>query len=121
MIPDRFRQALGTNIVMVPGFDRCIMILSGPVWEGFAKSLKNLPVSDRKARSLTRYFFSNAVPVTLKEPHIITIPDHLKKMTNIQDECLFIGAGNRLELWEPEEYENATEPEAEEIPWDISI
>lgn len=117
-LPAKFRHLLD-RIVVTHGLDGCLFVFSDERWDRLAENLdKALPITQRGARSLNRFFYAGAADLSPDGQGRILIPSFLREYADLKDEVVIIGANNRLELWNPERWKailHDAESNAEEI------
>ena len=60
IVPAKFREELGTNVVVTRGLDGCLFAYSKEAWETLEEKLSSLPFTDRKVRDFNRFFLAGA-------------------------------------------------------------
>ena len=60
IIPSRFRDELGDEFVLTKGLDGCLSIYPRNEWEAFEQKLRDLPLTNKNARTFTRFFVAGA-------------------------------------------------------------
>jgi len=104
-LPARYRDQLADGIVITRGLDGCLFVFASTVWEQFTEILsKQLPLTTKSGRTLSRFFLSGAMDVTPDKQGRISIPSYLREHAGLGDEVVIIGSGTRLELWNPERW-----------------
>ena len=94
------------NLIILPGFDGCIMCVQFQDWENFVKEkLLVLSQSEPENRKKVRFILSGAVECELDKQGRIVIPQYLKEYASIDKEVVIIGVYDRIEIWSAEEYE----------------
>ena len=63
IIPARFRELLGEEFILTKGLDGCLSIYPMDAWEAFETKLRALPLTNKNARTFTRFFVE--VPQTV--------------------------------------------------------
>jgi len=81
------------------GLDECLFLFTEEKWAEIYQKLDQIPLGTVEARDLQRAFYSNTADLEVDGAGRILIPDALKKKANLDREIVFIGAGNRIELW----------------------
>jgi MraZ protein len=105
VLPKKFRQQLGDEtIVLSRGFEGCIWGFALKDFEKEAEKQLQMPVTEKFARDLRRYFFSAAESVKLDDQGRFVIPGDLLEYAGISDEVTIIGAGDHFEIWNPENW-----------------
>ena len=105
IIPQKFREILGTNFVITRGLDGCLSVYPMEAWEVFTQKLKALPISNANARQFVRYFMAGASECELDKQGRILIPQSLRSDVGISKEVIVTGVGERVEIWAMEKWE----------------
>ena len=106
VIPSNFRYELKDNFVITKGLEKCLYIFSKNEWNKVVSKLEDLPFTKKDVRIFKRAFFSGASNVELDKTGRIVISSNLKEYARIQRECVIIGAGDRIEIWDKDEWNN---------------
>ena len=99
IVPSRFREELGENIIVTRGLEDCLFIYSENEWTKVVSKLKTLPFTKKDARSFTRMFLSGATNAEFDKQGRIKIAVPLLEYAGLQKECIIIGVNDRLEIW----------------------
>ena len=105
VLPAKFRLHLGPEVVITPGFERCLMVFTLEKWEELASKIDELPISNRKVRFLRRMILSGERVRPDKMGRIL-IPPHLREFAGLNRKVIIVGQGRWLELWDPERWES---------------
>lgn len=107
-VPAEFRKKLPPEaneiFIVVRGFDGCLTAYPQNVWEETARKMMRLPQTDRRARMLIRGMLSQAAEVKLDRQGRANIPRKLLERAGIADQMIIIGALDKLELWNPDDW-----------------
>lgn len=116
IIPAKFRDSLGDKFVVTKGFDGCLFVYNKEEWTSFEQKLRTLPLGNKEARKLVRFFLAGADEVELdKQGRILVVPP-LREYAVLEKDVVVIGAGNRVEIWNKERYlDEATYEDMDEI------
>ena len=106
IIPSKFREELGQEFIVTRGIENCLFAYSKEDWQKIVDKLQSLPFTKKDARSFIRFFLSGATNAEFDKQGRINITSPLISYANINKECVIIGAGNRLEIWSLEEWNN---------------
>ncbi|MBM4036134.1 MAG: division/cell wall cluster transcriptional repressor MraZ [Planctomycetes bacterium] len=106
VVPRRLREAIGEEelrggLFLSRGMDKCAFLFPASEWESVAGMIAALDFRSFNVRMLQRLFSSEAVQADPDKLGRILLPDRLRELAGIEEECLFIGAFNRIELWNP--------------------
>lgn len=57
IIPSKFRDILGEDFVITKGLDGCLFLYPNNEWKIFEEKLRTLPLTNKNARTFTRFFW----------------------------------------------------------------
>jgi MraZ protein len=106
-VPSRFRAELSRGVFLVQGPDPCISLYPATTYEALTQaSLAGLNPMSSQARQLRRMFHAYATSTELDSAgRVMLTPRHLSHAT-IERDVVVIGAGECLELWSRESWED---------------
>jgi MraZ protein len=102
IIPSKFRELLGEEFVMTKGLDGCLSIYPQEEWESFEEKLRALPLTNKNARTLTRFFVAGACTCELDKQGRILVPQTLREFAGLEKDVVLAGNLNRIEVWSKE-------------------
>ena len=105
IIPSKFRDELQTSFVLTRGLDGCLTIYSLDQWNKIFEKLSKLPSTKKATRQYIHMLTSRAAECTLDNQGRIAIPSFLAKPVNITKECVVIGVGDHIEIWDKATWE----------------
>lgn len=108
-IPARFREALGSDVVITRGIDRCLSLYPMSAWEPLAEKVSALPISDPDARTFRRMVFAEAANAEFDRQGRILIPPDLRRYAGLDREAIVVGMHTYIEIWSPEQWEAQAE------------
>lgn len=103
-IPSKFRKATGEVFVLTLGLDKCLFFYPADEWRNVVKELRTLRFTNRKTRFFTRQIASHACEVTVDGHGRIMVPQELRDLAGLEKDVLVVGAVERIEIWNPDEY-----------------
>ena len=106
IIPSKFREELGEEFIITRGIENCLFVYSKEDWQKIVTKLEALPFTKKDARNFIRFFLSGATVAELDKQGRININQTLVSYSNLTKECVVIGAGNRLEIWSKEDWDD---------------
>ncbi len=118
IIPSKFRMELGDKIVVTRGLEKCLFLYSVDDFQKIVDKLKAIPFTKKEVREFMRFFLSGATIVEFDKQGRITIPSTLITYAEMKKECIVIGTGDRLEIWNKnvwDEFYNSTKDNMSEI------
>ena len=127
-VPAEFRKKLPTEanetLVVVRGFDHCLTAYPQQIWEETAQKLLRLPQTERKVRGFIRAMLSQAAEVKMDRQGRASVPRKLLAKADIDDQMVVIGALDKLEFWNPEDWNRFLEeadPAMEEVAESLEL
>lgn len=109
-LPAKLRKYLSPEandtFIITRGFDQCIFAYPYDEWSNYEQQIRALPSSDSKSRFVMRHLLQYATEVQLDGQSRIMIPQSLLAFANIKNEALILGVLERIELWNPDIYDN---------------
>ena len=106
IIPSRFREELKDTFVITRGIENCLFISSLEEWKKITDKLETLPFTKKDARQFIRFFLSGATEAQFDKQGRIVITTPLLEYAKIEKDCVIIGAGERLEIWSENAWNN---------------
>ena len=103
-IPSRYREILGDEFVISKGMDGCLFVYANETWKEFEAKLAALPLVNRQARQLARFFLSGAQYVTVDKQGRILVPQDLRDFAGLEKDVVLSGMGSRIEVWSLEKW-----------------
>lgn len=98
------------------GFDGCLACYPGGTWEDhLAKINARVNPNDPEARNLFRIYSRNGKDIFLDSAGRLLIPANLLELSGIRSELVILGAGNSLELWNPDRLQAKTDMSDEDF------
>ena len=98
-LPSRFKKILGTKLIVTAGYEKALMIIAPKDWQAVVGQVTNRQLTVGPARATDRFLLGSAFEVELDTQGRFIVPKYLRKYAELGDEVVFIGVGNRLELW----------------------
>ena len=89
-IPSKFKKEFCEGAVLTKGNDGCLFLVD--------------KMFDSKLQMPLRMLFSSAVEIEEDNQGRFLLPASLKNFANIQKDVIFVGVGNRVELWSKESW-----------------
>lgn len=112
IIPSKFREILGDDFVITKGLDGCLFLYPANEWKIFEEKLRTLPLTNKNARTFTRFFLGSAVDGGLDKQGRVLISSALRAFAGLDKEVVLVGVLDRVEIWDKAKWdENNTEVE----------
>ncbi|PIS07888.1 cell division/cell wall cluster transcriptional repressor MraZ [Candidatus Berkelbacteria bacterium CG10_big_fil_rev_8_21_14_0_10_43_13] len=103
-VPVKFRADLATGAVLTRGLDGCLWLYTVEEWQKIADEVSALPITQKKARSFSRFVLSGAMDLNLDKAGRINCPKYLNDYAGIKNKVVITGMHNRLEIWAEEKW-----------------
>ena len=104
IIPYIFRELLGKEFVLTKGLDGCLSIYPMDEWESFEMKLRALPLTNKNARTFSRFFVAGATTCELDKQGRILVPQTLREFAGLEKDVVLTGNLNRIEVWSKEKW-----------------
>ncbi len=98
IIPAKIRESLGNDFIVTRGLDGCLFIYSKTTWDEIIKKYQELP-NVKDTRNFMRFFLSGAINLEFDKQGRINISSPLVKYADLIKNCVVIGVGDRVEIW----------------------
>lgn len=110
-LPARFRNGADTDFVAVRGIGGCLSVYPRTGWPAVAERIQRLhrsgdPESRRQALAIT----AHAADLTLDKHGRLSLPQPLLEVAGLEREALFVGAGEHIQIWNPERFDEYLGP-----------
>ena len=109
IMPAKFREDIGDNSIVTKGLDGCLFAFSKKEWAKFEEKLSTLPISNKDARSFTRFFFAGAIDCELDKQGRFLISSNLREFAGFIKDVVIVGMNSRIEIWGKEKWEDCNQ------------
>lgn len=108
-LPAKLRKLLSPdaqdNFTILRGIEPCLYLYPQDEWKHVEDKLSEINSFNRKGRTVKRNFLRFAEDVSLDKQNRISLSSDLMKYSKIDSTAIFIGSGERIEIWSPEKLE----------------
>lgn len=104
-IKNNLPDSLSNEIVIRRGFEPCLVVYPMVEYKKIFNKLAGLNEFNEEHRTLQRNFFRGNVEAELDSNGRFLIPKKMLQYAQIEKDVTVVGAGNRIELWNPDVYE----------------
>ena len=84
--------------------DGCLSIYPMDEWNAFEEKLRALPLTNKNARTFTRFFVAGATNCELDKQGRILVPQTLREFAGLEKDVVLTGNLNRIEVWSKEKW-----------------
>lgn len=117
VLPAQYKRGIAHDTecwitVEIDPYDPCLNLYPEQAWNkriGLIKSKVN-PNDPRQSRFLDK-FYQSFVRINMADNGRLNIPNHFLHKKNIEKEVVFSGQGDRIRLWDAENYRQAMMPD----------
>lgn len=117
-IPAKMRKNLSpeanNSFVITRGFEPCIFVYPYDEWMKREAEISKLHQTDPKHRFFTRMLLQYATDAELDGQSRIILPKELMQYAKIENDVFILGAFDRIEVWNPDEYKKYLESQQED-------
>lgn len=100
-MPVKFAKNFSTKKAIISkGFDGCLEIRTTVDFTNYWNKIKEYSQNKKDTRILTRQILANTHEIELDKANRILIPNNLKTLAKLGKEIVFIGLGNKIEIWD---------------------
>lgn len=119
-LPARFRDVLEPSgdlrLVVTPALgDPCLDVYPMKAWEALEAKLAGLNAFDPQVIEFRRFYVSAAVECELDKPGRILVPPSLREHANLSKSVMWLGHGEKAELWSKEAWTLARRKDPAEL------
>ncbi|MBU1085084.1 MAG: division/cell wall cluster transcriptional repressor MraZ [Candidatus Beckwithbacteria bacterium] len=97
-LPAKFKRVLGKKIIVTAGYEQSLMIVTQKDWQ-VAVDRINQGSTLGPTRETDRFLLGSAHDVQLDSQGRFVIPKHLREYADLNLDIVFVGVGNRAEIW----------------------
>ena len=109
VLPARIKAQLpdsgGQELVIRKGFEPCLIIYPMVEFKKVFSKISGLSEFNEEHRKLQRNFFSGTFTVELDNNGRFLIPKNMLSYAQLEKDCVLVGMGNKVEIWNPSVYE----------------
>lgn len=107
--PAKLRKAVNPEaqdrFTLLRGLEPCLYLYPYDEWELVEQKLSKINSFTRQGRTVKRNFLRFAEDLVLDKQNRLSLPTHLMEWSGIDTSAIFIGSGERIEVWSPEKLE----------------
>ena len=116
-IPSKLRKYVSPDandtFIITRGYEQCLFVYPLDEWNKLEQSIRELTTTNPKHRFFMRTLLEKATESQLDGQSRITIPKELLQFANIENEVLILGVLERIEVWDPNVYQEYQKAQAE--------
>lgn len=105
-LPAKFKKDLGKKLIVTAGYEESIMVVAQKDWQAVIDKVAVQGSPLEPGRATDRFLFGSAFEVELDSQGRFVIPRYLRKHAGLVTEIIFVGMGNRAEIWSQKNWDN---------------
>lgn len=111
VLPARIKSSMpedseGTRIVLTRGFEPCITIYPIEEWQKIFERVASLDEFNPEYRRFQRNFLRGNTEIELDKNGRFLLPRTMVRYAQLERDAILVGMGNRIEIWNPEVYDD---------------
>jgi MraZ protein len=106
LIPTKLRsEIVGDTVVLTKSVDHCLWLFTTANWEVFSKSLQeSIGMFSQRDLMIQRRIIGSAMELEVDKAGRIGISALQREYAGLSKDCLVMGLGNFVEIWDEEAY-----------------
>ena len=108
-------ETSSNELFMREGFEPCLELYPLIEYKKIYSKIAGLNEFNAEYRKLQRNFFRGSTTVELDTAGRLLIPKPMLQYANLDKEIVVVGMGNRMEIWNPEQYDKFLIKDPEEL------
>lgn len=105
-VPVKIRQEIGSELIIARWYEQCLVLVSSENWQRLTTRLVGQSyLVTSPVRDIDRFIYSSAFEIKLDRQGRFVIPERLKTYSDIKSEVVFVGLGDRVEVWPSKKWE----------------
>jgi len=117
VLPARIKAQLpigeDNELVIRRGFEQCLIVYPMTEFKRVFSKISSLSEFNEESRKLQRNFLPGAAVVELDANGRLLIPKNMLAYAQLEKEVKILGVGNKIEVWNPSNYEKEIMDQAE--------
>ncbi len=102
-VPKKFLLELGEKPILAKWYEDCLILVSSGFWENLlARLTGGSKIVSLMARDIERFILGSAFEVDPDGQGRIVVPEMLAAYANFEKDLIFVGLGDRVEVWPKE-------------------
>ncbi|MEW6599621.1 MAG: division/cell wall cluster transcriptional repressor MraZ [Nitrospirota bacterium] len=115
IVPAPFREILSANhssklIITNDVFDRCLCAYDVDEWQRLIENAKQKPQTNDAVKYYMRRVIGSAIECEIDKQGRVLVSSALRVDAGLNSEVVLLGLGNRIEIWNRNEFEGVADP-----------
>jgi len=104
-LPSKFRKELGQKPIVAKWYEDCLVIVSKANWNVLLQRLTGeAAIITAPVRDTDRFILGSAYELEPDNQGRMIIPESLASYASLKEEIIFLGLGERVEVWDKQDW-----------------
>jgi len=100
-VPKKFRQEVGDKFIVARWYENCLVLIGQDKWQELVNRLTGKSeILTAPVRDTDRFILGSAFELKVDGQGRVLLPENLVMFAGLAHEVLFIGLGDRIEIWD---------------------
>ena len=100
-VPKKYRETVGTQLIVSRWYENCLVLVSKTEFNSLLSKVGfNAKYATKPVRDTDRFILSSAFEVDLDKQGRFVVPKILRDFAHLTTEVVFLGLGDRIEIWD---------------------
>ena len=105
-LPAKFRREIGKDAIVAKWYEGCLIVVDLKSWDELLLKLTGKSeIITAPVRDTDRFILGSAFEVSFDQQGRFVVPRALRDYARLVDEVVFVGLGNRIEVWNKKGWE----------------
>jgi len=107
-IPSAYSKTLGKSAIITKGYEGSLLIIKKSDWQKIIEGVIGNNFLSGLSRQTDRFLLGNAFEFNIDSQGRCVIPKKLRQYADLNSQVIFVGVGNRIELWDQAKWDKNT-------------
>ncbi|MGN1099030.1 MAG: division/cell wall cluster transcriptional repressor MraZ [Christensenellales bacterium] len=103
-LPSKLKVGLGETVYVTQGTNGCLFVFPESEFSKLTEKLAAAPMFNSKIQAPLRMLLSSGVVIDEDNQGRFLLPSYLREFAALKKNVVFVGVGNRVELWSEENW-----------------
>jgi len=102
-LPAKYKKEIGQKAIIAKWYEGCLVVVSQTSWNALLNKLTGRSeMITAPVRETDRFILGSAFEIELDSQGRFVIPKSLREFAKLSEEIMFVGLGDRVEIWDKE-------------------
>lgn len=108
-IPKKLRDELDGKAIITRGYERSLLLVDVARWANLIDVINKKPLLSMNVRDTKRYLLGGAIEFDYDNQGRFVLQEELIKFAKLEEDIVFLGVGEWIEVWSKEIWNNRLE------------